>query len=166
MQCKSDTIYPQKFVSFEMKHLPPRPGLVRPQSVRQQTGSMEGHLDEQECHRREGQWQAEEGVQCATLTPGAPDDSSAARWTLLYAHSYTNIPTHVYWHSNTYCTHIHNYCQSYSTNSHIIFIQISVATVGKTRVILDQTKMDPLEGNIMFRRSLWIIQLGMALVWS
>lgn len=40
-----------------------------------------------------------EGRPFATLTPGAPDDSSVARWTSLYAHSYTNIPTHVHQHT-------------------------------------------------------------------
>lgn len=58
------------------------------------------------------------GVACATLTPGAPDDSSVARWTLLYAPTHTNIPMHIYLDTNTYCTHIHNYC--HPASKHIL----------------------------------------------
>lgn len=36
------------------------------------------------------------GGACAALTPGAPDDSSVARWALLHAQTYTNIPTHAH----------------------------------------------------------------------
>lgn len=59
------------------------------------------------------------GVACAALTPGAPDDSSVARWTLLYAPTHTNIPMHIYLDTNTYCTHIHNYC--HPASKHILY---------------------------------------------
>lgn len=58
---------------------------------------------------RERQRQQKEGA-CATLTPGAPDDSTVARWALLNAQTYSNMPTHVHKHTNTYWAHIHNYC--------------------------------------------------------
>lgn len=55
------------------------------------------------------------GGACATLTPGAPDDSSVARWTLLHVYTYAKMPTHVCLHA--YCTHIHNYFHSASTHT-------------------------------------------------
>lgn len=43
------------------------------------------------------------------LTPGAPDDSSVARWTMLHAPpTHTNIPMHVHSVTNANCTHIYN----------------------------------------------------------
>lgn len=88
--------------------LSPQPGLVRPLSAMEVTDREFGAGLSPERQTAAAAAKSGEGGACATLTPGAPDDSSVARWTLSHAPTHTNIPMHAHLDTNTYCTHIHN----------------------------------------------------------
>lgn len=75
------------------------------------------------------------GGTCVTLTPGAPDDISEARWNVLCTHTYTNMPTHL--HTDIY---IHNHC--HLVPSHQVQFTLLHAQACTRRMSLDRTNAD------------------------